>query len=214
MFWFLFYLFFLPSKMVFPVKVIGKKNYNKKQNYVIVCNHRSGLDPVIMNFNFKKRIRFIAKKELWKGKDKSYFYDNLLGCIPIDREKGLNLSSTKRAFDILNNNECLGIFPEGTRKDTEDDIKIKDGACLFAIKSKKPILPCFILNKQKAFKRNVLIIGKPFELSDFYDKKLDKETLFQAGEILAKKIMDLKEEYGKIIEEKNLKKINKKETRL
>lgn len=206
MFWFLFYLFFLPSKMVFPVRVIGRKNYNKKQNYVIVCNHRSGLDPVIMNFNFKKRIRFIAKKELWKGKDKSYFYDNLLGCIPIDREKGLNLSSTKKAFEILNNKECLGIFPEGTRKDSEDEIKIKDGACLFAIKSKKPILPCYILNKQKVFKRNVLIIGKPFELSDFYDKKLDKETLFQAGEILAKKIMDLKEEYNKIIEEKNLKK--------
>lgn len=206
MFWFLYYMLLLPSKMFMPVKVIGKKNYNKKQNYVIVCNHRSAFDPIIMNFKFKKRIRFMAKKELWKGKVKSYLYDNILGCIAIDRENGLTLSTTKTVFDILKNNECLGIFPEGTRKDAETNIEVKDGACLFAIKSKKPVLPCFIVKKQKLFRKNILIIGEPFELSEFYDKKLDKECLSQAGEVLANKIMSLKENYYKDLEEKQLKK--------
>ncbi len=206
MFWFLYYFFLIPSKIFVPVKVIGRKNYDKKKSYIIVCNHRSAFDPIIMNFKLKKRIRFIAKKEIWKGKEKSYFYDNVLGCIPVDRENGLNLSTTKKVFDILKNNECLGIFPEGTRKNSEEDIQVKDGACLFAIKSKKAILPCFILKKQKLFNKNVFLIGEPFELSEFYDRKLDKECLAEAGEVLAQKIMNLKDEYLKSIEEKKLKK--------
>lgn len=211
MFWFLYYLLLLPSKAFIPVKVIGKNNVEKEQNYVIVCNHRSALDPIIMNYKFRKRIRFIAKKELWKGKEKRYLYDTLLGCIPIDREKGLTLSATKKVFDILNNNECLGIFPEGTRKDSEEDIHVKDGACLFAIKSKKPILPCYIVKKQKPFKKNILIIGKPFEFNEFYDKKLDKECLAEAGGILAEKINSLKDEYNNILaNKKEQKKVRKK----
>ena len=91
-----------------------------------------------------------------------------------------------------------------------DEIQVKDGACLFAIKSKKPILPCFILNKQKPFRKNVLIVGKPFELSDFYERKLDKECLAQAGDVLAKSIMSLKEEYYKTLEEKKNAKKTKK----
>lgn len=210
MYWFWFYLIYLPVKFFVPVKVLGKKNFNKKQNYVIVCNHRSGFDPVILNFNFNKRIRYIAKKELWKGKEKSYLFNNFLRCIPIDREKGLTLSTTKEVFSALNNNENLGIFPEGTRKNAEENIQVKYGACLFAIKSKKPILPCFILKKQKLLKKNVLIVGEPFELSEFYDRKLDKDCLAEAGEVLAGKINDLRENYLKVEEEKKINKQNKK----
>ncbi len=209
MYWFLHYLLWPVSKVYAPVKVIGKKNYDKKQNYIVVCNHRSALDPVIMNYKFAKRIRFIAKKELWKGKKKSYLFNTILGCIPIDREKGLSLSITKQVFDILNNNEWLGIFPEGTRKDSEEDIQIKNGACLFAIKSKKPLIPCYIANKQKPFKRNVLLIGKPFELSEFYDQKLDKECLNKAGEVLENNINSLKDEYKLMQESKKKKNKNK-----
>ena len=46
--------------------------------------------------------------------------------------------------------------------------------------------------KPKPFRKTNLVIGEPFEFSDFYNKKLDKDTLNTAGEILIKKLKDLK----------------------
>lgn len=204
-FWLLFVLFSLPIYLFLPMKIFGKKNYNKKNKYIIVCNHQSCLDPIILDFYFGKRIRFIAKKELWKNKNKSFLFDTVLGCIPVDRSKGLTISATKEVYTLLKNNESLGLFPEGTRNnDLNQDMQIKSGACLFAIKSKTPILPCFITSKPRFFRKNNLLIGKPFELNGFYDKKLDKETLANAQELLLNKMTELKENYNQYIFEKDM----------
>lgn len=212
MFWFLFILLFIPLSLIVPVKVYGKKNIKKKQKYVVICNHQSFFDPIILDLKLKRKIRFIAKKELWKGKEKSYLFDDVLGCIPVDRTKGLTINATKKIMSLLSNSKSVGIFPEGTRDNAgiSSDMQVKNGACMFAIKSKTPILPCFLANKQKAFKKNALIIGKPFELSQFYDKKMDKDVLNEAGEILVKKLNEIKEGYEKWLAEKLLiKKIKK-----
>jgi len=217
MFWILFSVLFLPLLILFPVKVLGKKNYDKKKNYIIVSNHQSALDPILLDMKFKKRIRFIAKKELWKGKEKSFLFDNVLGCLPVDRAKGLSLQITKKIFSIIDQKQNVGIFPEGTRNkhgEEENLTEIKNGACIFAIKTKTPILPCLFINRPKVFKRNFLLIGKPFELNDFYDKKLDKNILNEAGEILLNKLNLLREEFNLFMQEKkiikNLKKDKKK----
>lgn len=204
-FWIIFIFVCIFFSIFMPIKVIGKKNYNKKSKYVIVSNHQSAFDPFILDMCFGKRIRFIAKKELWKNKEKSFLFDNVLGCIPVDRSKGLTMSATKKIYSLLNNNECLGLFPEGTRvNDTNHELQVKNGACVFAIKTKTPILPCFIIKKPKFFIRNTLIIGKPFELSDFYDKKLDKDNLALAQKVLVEKMSDLKKMYEEYLFEKKI----------
>ncbi len=212
LFWLTYYLIWLPVHIIAPFRVIGKNNYSKRKNYVLVCNHQSNFDPILLDFTFRKRIRFIAKKELFKKKTSSFLFKNILGAIPIDREKGVTISQTKEIYNILKNNEFLGIFPEGTRREgLNKDDKIKGGACLFAIKTKTPILPCFIVNKQKNFKKNTIIIGKPFELSEFYDKKLDKENIEKAENILRDKIIEIGYNYQKVINEKMLVKALKRE---
>jgi len=212
MFWFFYVLVFIPFLLLVPIKIYGKKNIEKNKNYIIVCNHQSNFDPFILDIYLKKRIRFIAKKELWKGKKRSFFYNSVCGCIPVDRSKGLTLSQTKEIFSILKSNNNLGIFPEGTRNNisTRDSMNVKNGACVFSIKSKTPILPCYILRKQKFFKKNVLIIGKPFEFKEFYDKKIDKDVLNQASQIMTNNILDLKKQYIDMINEKNIIKVLKK----
>lgn len=209
-FWILFCFVFITFSIFMPIKVLGKKNYNKKSKYIIVSNHQSAFDPFILDICFRKRIRFIAKKELWKNKEKSYLLDNILGCIPVDRSKGLTISATKKIYSLLENNECLGLFPEGTRvKDSSHEMQVKNGACVFSIKTKTPILPCYIIKKPKFFRRNVLIIGKPFEFSEMYNKKLDKETLAEAQKILVEKMTELKEMYEQFILQKKIVKMLK-----
>ena len=68
MFWFLYGLIYLPVKIIAPFKIIGKENYNKKKNYVVVCNHQSAFDPIILDFALHRKNRFIAKKNFLKRK--------------------------------------------------------------------------------------------------------------------------------------------------
>ena len=215
MFWFLYGLIYLPVKIIAPFKIIGKENYNKKKNYVVVCNHQSAFDPIILDFALHRRNRFIAKKELFKKKGNAYLLKNVLGAIPVDREKGVTISQLKEIVALLKNNENLGVFPEGTRKEEfKESDDIKGGACFFSIKTRTPILPCFIVNKQKPFKRNVILIGKPFEFSEFYKEKLDKEILEKADEILKHKLSILYENYKKYLEEQKIVKQLKKSKKL
>lgn len=215
MFWFLYGLIYLPVKIIAPFKIIGKENYNKKKNYVVVCNHQSAFDPIILDFALHRKNRFIAKKELFKKKGNSYLLKNVLGAIPVDREKGVTISQLKEIVALLKNNENLGVFPEGTRKEKfKESDDIKGGACFFSIKTRTPILPCFIVNKQKPFKRNVILIGEPFEFSEFYKEKLDKEILEKADEILKHKLSILYENYKKYLEEQKIVKQLKKSKKL
>ena len=212
MFWFLYGLIYLPVKIIAPFKIIGKENYDKKKNYVVVCNHQSGFDPIILDFALKRRNRFIAKKELFNKKSNSFLFKNILGAIPVDRSKGVTISQLKEIVALLKNNENLGIFPEGTRKEEfNENENIKGGACFFSIKTKTPILPCYIVKKQKPFKKNVLLIGKPFEFTEFYNLKLDKKVLEKADNILKHKLATLFESYKNYMEEKKLVKQLKKQ---
>lgn len=206
-FWVLYTLIAIPLLLVYPTIVIGRKNFNKKKNYIVIANHQSNMDPIMMDFYLNKRLRYIAKQELWRGKEKSFLFETVLGCIPVDRSKGLTLTATKQVYALLKNNESLGLFPEGTRHHEEgEDMAVKNGACMFAIKTKTPLLPCYILKKPKPFSFNKIIVGEPFELNDFYDKKLDKDTLNEASKVLIEKITSLKINYEKKIEEKKSKK--------
>lgn len=195
------FLVYIPFCIIFPTKVVGRKNL-KKGKMVICMNHTSNFDaPLFASKTFERKY-YLAKIELFKGKFKSGFL-KLIGAMPIDRVNP-SLNSIKNALGVLRKNKKLVIFPEGTRKnDLVDKGEIgetKNGAAMFAIKSKSPIVPVWINRKPKAFRLTKYIIGEPFELSEFYDKKLDEQTLNEAGAIINQKLIETGKKYtnGKI----------------
>lgn len=210
MFYILFLIAFIPVKILFPVKIYGKKNIQKK-HMIFAINHRSNSDPFLMYSALKTKIRFLAKKEVFRSKTRKLFFKNIMGLIPIDR-KNPDLSSVKEVLGVLKENKTVGIFPEGTRKNISEDqdFAIKNGTAMFAIKSKTPITPVYITKKHKFFKKTEIVFGKPFELHEFYDKKLNKEVLDEVGKILGHKMDEVKDNYLKFVAEKALvKKIKK-----
>ena len=56
-------------------------------------------------------------------------------------------------------------------------------------------------------KKTYILIGKPFELDQFYGIKLDDETLAKANDIVRDKMLELREE---VLEKKNKKNKGKK----
>ncbi len=197
----------LPLLIMIPTKVLGRKNL-KKGKSILICNHTSNWDAVTLDFYLRKRIRFLAKKELFSSKFKGWFLGKVLGAVKVDRGQA-DITSTKNILKLLKEDKTIGIFPQGTRSSNEN-IEIKNGVCLFAIKSKAPIVPTYLVNKPHIFRRNTLLIGKPFELSEYYDQKITKEVLDEAGEKVLDSIEQLKKCYEQRQQEKALKKQYKK----
>ena len=180
-------------RFFFPTKFVGKKNIPEGA-CIIAGNHTSNMDVVNLAVHTWEKKYYLAKKELFKNKFVSFFIKKW-GAISIDRQ-GNDIGAFKESLKVLKNGKKLVIFPEGTRNNNENMElgEVKQGVAMFAIKAKVPVVPMFTVKKPKIFRRNRVYIGQPFELSEFYGRKLSAEELSEATEIVEKKINELREE--------------------
>ena len=182
-------ILWLPSKILLPTKVKGKKNL-PKGGAILICNHQSTLDIPTISLNIYKKHKFLGKKELFEKKIQGKLYKTL-GGIPINRDNP-ELSSIKECIKILKNDQRLLVFPEGTRNQDNNLKDIKLGVLVFALKAKKPIVPMWIDKKPKLLRFNTLRIGKPIYLDEYYDKKLSQEQMTCLENEVIQALLELK----------------------
>ena len=106
---FMFALLYLPISILFPTWVIHKERLPRKKKCIATSNHYSNLDPLIYNFRFFTRFRFMAKKELFSNKISAWFF-KCLASYPVDRNQ-ITPSVYKRTLAELNDNKQVFIFP-------------------------------------------------------------------------------------------------------
>ena len=186
-------LMWIPIMIFHPTSIKGKKNLPKGRA-ILSVNHRSNWDYVLFGINSTTKYRVLAKKELFRNKFFGFILRNF-GGIEIDREAN-DINAIKTCMKVLKDDKKLLVFPEGTRLKDESLVmgEIKSGLALIAIKTKTPIVPVWVRNKQKLFRRSIYYIGKPFELDQFYGKKLDEQTLQEANQIVRAKMIELGEQ--------------------
>ena len=186
-------LMWIPIMIFHPTSIKGKKNLPKGRA-ILSVNHRSNWDYVLFGINSTTKYRVLAKKELFRSKFFGFILRNF-GGIEIDREAN-DINAIKTCMKVLKDDKKLLVFPEGTRLKDESLVmgEIKSGLALIAIKTKTPIVPVWVRNKPKLFRRSIYYIGKPFELDQFYGKKLDEQTLQEANQIVRAKMIELGEQ--------------------
>lgn len=151
-------------RALFRVRVIGAENEPTDKGFLLISNHTSGFDPVLLGASMKNQVCFMGKKELFKIPLLGGFI-RALGAFPVDR-KGSDISAIKTMVNILKEGRCTGLFPQGTRRAGihPRDTEVKTGVSLIASRSGADILPVCIKtkkNKVKFFRRTYIIIGKP-----------------------------------------------------
>lgn len=159
------------SGIFFPIKIFGKENL-PEGSAVVVCNHLSIIDSIyIVKLNLHQNFSIIAKKELFEKKLIGKILKGF-GAIPIDRDSP-DVKTLLSVIKNLKKGEKILLFPEGTRNKTgtTELQDIKEGSGVFALRAKCPIVPVMIYKKARVFSKNKMIVGKPFELNEFYDKK-------------------------------------------
>ena len=175
--------------LLYPMKVYGKENI-PEGGAVLVSNHFRAIDCGFIARICDKNIKYLAKKEIFKNKLISKIVKSY-GGIPIDRDNP-DMKSLLEAIKEIKKGNKLCIFPEGKRNvsGTSDLQEIKGGSVIFSVKAKCPIVPIMMLKKAKMFSKTRIIIGKPFELSNYYGKKLSEDDIAYLDQIVREKMIE------------------------
>ena len=204
------------SKMVWPTTVINKENFENFKGGMIICNHYTSLDGVVMGaLLMKDELNVVAKQEAFEKKFGGWYLKKV-GCIPVNRGEA-DIQAMKAIMNVLKDeNRKLLIFPEGTRNRDYDEklLPFKHGPARFAIKAKRNILPMIYHHSLKKFKRTYLYIGEPIDMSQFFNDKPTEENKERATQYVYEKMLETRrlcnEAVDAILAKKNKKKKSKK----
>ena len=149
-------------KFKYKPVIINKEAIPKKGRVIIAGTHKSKSDPLIIGLSTNRCVRGLAKAELFKNPFSRFLFKGL-GAIPVHRDSEERASVIPACVELLEQEELIGIMPEGTINRTNEQIMpFKTGVIRIALEAKTPIVPFAIIgetaNNYKSFKKGVKII--------------------------------------------------------
>ncbi len=187
------FVYFL-IKIIWGLKVRGRKNVPVEGPVIIASNHISFLDPPILGVSIPREAHFAAKEELFKnillGRLIAY-----LNAFPVKRS-GFDNAALKNSLKALKNGGALIMFPEGTRSRTKDLLPFKRGIGYVVSKTKAVVIPVYIKGsnrlKHNIFTRNSISVFFGNQLSDLADKYPGKEGFEAIARVVREEIIKMK----------------------
>ena len=176
----------LLSKLNIDVEIVGREKIEQGGQYLIVSNHRSIIDPLVVEIALKGKdivSVWIAKKELFN----SFFFGAFTRSarsILLDREDSKQMGSFfKDVKENVAKGYSINVFPEGSRN--QEDIALsefKKGSEVIAMKNRLPILPIYIRTNShevlmESIRHNTKDLKVVAEIGDLIDYKDRSSTL-------------------------------------
>ncbi|MCL2707783.1 MAG: 1-acyl-sn-glycerol-3-phosphate acyltransferase [Defluviitaleaceae bacterium] len=162
-------------RLLYRVRVEGVENVPDGGAFIICSNHIHSMDPAMFAICLRRRIYFMAKKELFKYGFFGFFLDKL-GAFPVDRGVS-DMKAYKKAIGYLEDGGGLLVFSQGTR--TAGFENAKNGAALFALKTGAALIPAGIAcagkngGAYRFFKKVTIKIGEPIDMQAYEGKKIN-----------------------------------------
>jgi 1-acyl-sn-glycerol-3-phosphate acyltransferase len=174
----------------------GTENVPVSGPLLVVANHMSVSDPVLVAIGLRRRMVFLAKEELFKNAFNAYFVRRF-GAIPVYRGR-LNREALQKTRTVLNRGGVIGLFPEGQRSRSGALITSQPGSALIASHNRVPILPVGITGTEVIkgigwiwHRPKVEVnIGQPFYLP-YNNENPNREKLDVYSDIIMQKIVEL-----------------------
>ncbi|NBO51253.1 MAG: 1-acyl-sn-glycerol-3-phosphate acyltransferase [Actinobacteria bacterium] len=185
---------------IFRPKVTGLRHVPSNGPVIIASNHLSFSDSIFMPLVVTRKVTFLAKSEYFtspgiKGLIKKLTFI-ALGQVPIDRSGGKRSEAALlTGLRLLRENQCLGIYPEGTRSPDGRLYKGRTGIARMAIESAAPVIPVAMFNTAEIqptgqvvpkVRRVEMVFGEPMYFSgDSSDQSVLRDVTNQIMEKIA-----------------------------
>ena len=180
----------LLNKLNINIKVINQDKLPQDGQFLLISNHRSVIDPLIIEIATKDTNLFghwISKKELYN----SFFFGTFVrngGTILLDRDSSQMGEFFSDIKSCVKEGNSIYIFPEGTRNKNNTELgEFKEGSRIIAIKNRLPMLPLFIrsqandalMSALKGEKKPRTIEIEVGDIIDYKDKSMSLEEAYK-----------------------------------
>jgi 1-acyl-sn-glycerol-3-phosphate acyltransferase len=134
---------------LFDLKVFGADRFPRTGGVLLVSNHQSHLDPVILGVAVPRPLSYMAKSDLFKNPLFAKLIRSL-GAFPV-RQGGSAAGAIKETIERLQQGRALNIFPEGSRTPDGNVAAFQNGIALVIRKAKVPVVPAAIAGSFESF---------------------------------------------------------------
>lgn len=157
-----------------PVRYHHTERVQADGPFILIANHQSWIDPLIMAVPIRRQITFLGKKELGR----TAFIRKLIAsmhAILVDRHN-TDMEAMRACMRTLREGNILGIFPEGTRHHTGVMDELEAGTAMIALRSGAPVIPMYIPRKPALFRRADCYVGEPIPYDDLRAQGVNNEA--------------------------------------
>ena len=114
---------------------------------IIAANHTSPLDPLFIQAQTWRHIRWVMAREYLELPMSGWFWE-AAEVIPVARD-GKDSAAARAALRVLADGGVVGIFPEGRISPSREMLPVETGISLLAVKSGAPLYPVWIDGTQR-----------------------------------------------------------------
>ena len=160
--------------VMFDLKVYGAQNVPEQGGVLLVSNHQSYLDPVLLAVKLGRPMSYLAKSELFKNSVFAWLIRSL-NAFPLKQGKG-DKGAIEETIRRLQEGHLLALFPEGTRTEDGNLRPMQRGAALVVRRAAVPIVPVVLDGSFQSWPKGCKMFHS-HPISVMYGPALDIEGL-------------------------------------
>lgn len=155
-------------------RVFGRRNVPSRGGVLLVCNHQSYLDPILVTLALPREGHYMARETLFRHRPFAAFIRSL-NAFPI-RRGAADVLAVKEAIRRLRSGHVVVVFPEGTRTADGTIADFLPGVAAIAVKGRAVVVPTLIVGAINAWPRTRRL-PRPARITVHYDRPLPPEEL-------------------------------------
>lgn len=181
------------------LRVIGSENVPRRGSCIVVANHASFADAIVLGSAYPRRIVFMITEPIYRLMRLRWFY-YMMGTIPVLSGEP-DPSAMKAALRTLRDGGVIGIFPEGQRMAGGILGEGKAGAALLAARTGAPVIPAALIGTHEVMPvggvfprpRSVrVVIGRPMQFRARSGRRPTRAEIDRFAADMMKAIADLR----------------------
>jgi 1-acyl-sn-glycerol-3-phosphate acyltransferase len=137
------------------LRISGRANVPRSGPFLMVSNHVSMMDPVLVGLASRRYMSYVARQTLFRSRALAWLIRNL-DAIPIDNE-GIGRSGLQAALAVLAGGGGVVVFAEGTRSSDGTLQPLEPGVSLLIRRARVPVVPAGIVGAFEALPRGRLL---------------------------------------------------------